>query len=192
MPNIFPLFRTGSNFFFELCLCCQIHLETTLVLLRRCLKVKKVSKTNAPHFPPFWYRLKFSLWAMLMLPNTTLKPPWYFLGGVWRSKKCQKQMPNISPFFVPAHIFFVSYAYAVKYTLKPPWYFLGGVWRSKKCQKQMPNISPNFRDCSNFFCELCLCCQIHLETSLVCIKICFLKTFPPTQKFDVLDGWPFT
>ena len=44
-----------------------IYLEITLVLLRRCLKVKKVPKIVAPHFPQDSYATQIFLWAMLML-----------------------------------------------------------------------------------------------------------------------------
>ena len=42
-----------------------IYLEITLVLLRRCLKVKKVPKIVAPHFPQDSYATQILLWAML-------------------------------------------------------------------------------------------------------------------------------
>ena len=67
MPNISPNFRACSNFFCDLCLCCQIHLEITLVLLRRCLKVKKMPKIVAPHFSQDSYATQIFFRAMLML-----------------------------------------------------------------------------------------------------------------------------
>ena len=80
MPNVFPLFLTRLNLFCDLCLCCQLHLKTTLVLLRWCLKVKKVPKTDAKRFPPFSYVAQIFFVSYAYAAKYTLKPLFWFVS----------------------------------------------------------------------------------------------------------------